>query len=267
MDILDNLIAALMILFILSIITEKFTTLIRKYPVKFQFIFVASSLTLLIISIRSGQLLLFFIFLVLLFLFLNQSLKSLSTWHIQSAVGLNSFQNIAKEGTNKGSSQEEKEVTLLSFAIGFFVALLFDASIIDILQYNPESSDFSFGTPDYVDFEKMKLNDELEFSFIAFVGLLATGFFLSFGSKFFHDLIDNLLQIKNLKRKLNDKETYKVSTIEEFDEYLKITEGEAARRAIKENLERLESQPNFVGAHIGSVDFKRTKRKVVFIDI
>lgn len=41
-------------------------------------------------------------------------------------------------------------------------------------------------------------------------GIALTGCFISFGSKFWHDLLDILYQIKNTKRVLADPETYKV---------------------------------------------------------
>jgi hypothetical protein len=44
-------------------------------------------------------------------------------------------------------------------------------------------------------------------------GIVMTGFFISFGSKFWHDLLDILYQIKNTKRVLADPETYKVDNI------------------------------------------------------
>jgi hypothetical protein len=54
-------------------------------------------------------------------------------------------------------------------------------------------------------------------------GIILTGCFISFGSKFWHDLLDILYQIKNTKRVLADTETYKVDNIKTlqklFDTY------------------------------------------------
>ncbi|MBK7234033.1 MAG: trypsin-like peptidase domain-containing protein [Saprospiraceae bacterium] len=54
-------------------------------------------------------------------------------------------------------------------------------------------------------------------------GIILTGCFISFGSKFWHDLLDILYQIKNTKRVLADPETYKVDNIKTlqklFDTY------------------------------------------------
>lgn len=55
------------------------------------------------------------------------------------------------------------------------------------------------------------------------LGIILTGCFISFGSKFWHDLLDILYQIKNTKRVLADPETYKVDNIKTlqklFDTY------------------------------------------------
>jgi hypothetical protein len=55
------------------------------------------------------------------------------------------------------------------------------------------------------------------------LGIILTGCFISFGSKFWHDLLDILYQIKNTKRVLADPETYKVDNIKSlqklFDTY------------------------------------------------
>ena len=44
-------------------------------------------------------------------------------------------------------------------------------------------------------------------------GIILTGCFISFGSKFWHDLMDILYEIKNTKRILSDPETYKVDNV------------------------------------------------------
>lgn len=44
-------------------------------------------------------------------------------------------------------------------------------------------------------------------------GIILTGCFISFGSKFWHDLLDILYQIKNAKRVLADPETYKADNV------------------------------------------------------
>jgi hypothetical protein len=64
--------------------------------------------------------------------------------------------------------------------------------------------------------------ETLDFVLLPF-GIILTGCFISFGSKFWHDLLDILYQIKNTKRVLADPETYKVDNVKTlqklFDTY------------------------------------------------
>lgn len=55
--------------------------------------------------------------------------------------------------------------------------------------------------------------DSADFWFLI-PGILLTGCFISFGSKFWHDLLDLLYVIKNTKRVLADPETYKADKVE-----------------------------------------------------
>ncbi|MEL1246318.1 hypothetical protein AAEO56_18745 [Flavobacterium sp. DGU11] len=48
-------------------------------------------------------------------------------------------------------------------------------------------------------------------------GILLTGCFISFGSKFWHDLVDILYQIKNAKRVASDSETYKIDATTDLE--------------------------------------------------
>lgn len=67
-------------------------------------------------------------------------------------------------------------------------------------------------------------------------GCLITGFFLSFGSKFFHDLLDLLLETKNLKRKLADRNNWDFDTIAEIDQYIETNEATELKATIKNSL-------------------------------
>src|SRR5690606_27800848 len=61
-------------------------------------------------------------------------------------------------------------------------------------------------------------------SIIKIIGFVLTAFFLWFGAKFFHDLLDNLLQVKTLKRKANEKADWHFNNISEFDQYIQTQE-------------------------------------------
>ncbi len=62
----------------------------------------------------------------------------------------------------------------------------------------------------------------IEYGVLPF-GIILTGLFISFGSKFWHDLLDLLYQIKNTKRVLTNPETYSVDNVKSlqklFDTY------------------------------------------------
>ena len=53
--------------------------------------------------------------------------------------------------------------------------------------------------------------------FMLVPGILLTGYFISFGSKFWHDLLDILYQTKNIKRILADPETYELDNIDDLE--------------------------------------------------
>ncbi len=120
----------------------------------------------------------------------------------------------------------QREVNSLSMVIGLLIAIMFKVDLLKMMFVNDPrkallwSSETNYGIFDWV---------LLPFS------IFLTAFFLSFGSKFFHDLLDTLLQVKNLKRKLVDEETYKVGRVEELDEYLDRSYEEIVQTAIDQN--------------------------------
>lgn len=176
-DYLDSLIGATIVLFILSLITEKFVELIRKYiavPPKYN--------------------------------------------------KLNWYRNINAKttfGVNQDNEElkykKKKEISILAVVIGILIAVFAKASLFDLLSGNPQDKLFWPEQAEGVE------SNWLSIKFI--LGILLTGFFLSFGSKFFHDLLDILYQTKEYKRKLLNKETYKqnsaadVVTIIEADSF------------------------------------------------
>jgi hypothetical protein len=120
-----------------------------------------------------------------------------------------------------------------TIVVGIIVAILSKASLFAI--FKPDSvffwtqSDLSFSTAD--------------FDWIGFVttlfGATLTGFFLSFGSKFFHDLLDLLLEVKNLKRKLADRSDWDFDTMDDVDSYLLTNDSAEAKSKIKAELDKI----------------------------
>lgn len=87
------------------------------------------------------------------------------------------------------------------------------------------------------------------------LGCMLTGLFISFGSKFWHDMLDLLLEIKNLRRKMNDKRTYEIpDTIENFDAFIRSPESKLAASASEEHEEALRRIPGVVSVGPGYMD-------------
>jgi hypothetical protein len=278
-DLLNGLIYITIILFVLSVITEKITQLVRQYPLQCQiiglipicssyFLIVASFFWPVIGQLPKGQknldatdfaaLLIINTLFFLLFLinlpYIKHSNKKFPIWFRgqemtvgQRFSGLLMFRNVGKE--NVDEKVKEKEISLLSFILGFIIAYLFNANLIELFIHPTKP----LGWGDVAPFigNTFKLNsDFFGFDFTMAIGFIVSGFFLSFGSKFFHDLLDTLLQAKNLKRKLNDPESYNPETIKEFDDFISLTEKEVIQKAILENKSALEKLPNFVSLHL-----------------
>lgn len=65
-------------------------------------------------------------------------------------------------------------------------------------------------------------------------GIILTGCFISFGSKFWHDLLDILYEIKNAKRVLADPETYKIDNIKTLEKVFNTYQSEFIKAAYLE---------------------------------
>lgn len=92
-----------------------------------------------------------------------------------------------------GSTEEitrDRRIQLTSVAIGILVALMCHADFFDIMNNAGNISP-------WLTWEQV--------TFKGIGGCIITGFFLSQGSKFFHDLLDTLLYLKNTKRTLYQK--------------------------------------------------------------
>jgi hypothetical protein len=118
-----------------------------------------------------------------------------------------------KKSEIKDEKEEKiRQVQLISVVVGIVVAVATRASIFGISDPNFELGWHAF------DWEQ---DNMLLYLVADFFGSVFSGIFLSLGSKFFHDLLDLLLESKNLKRKLTDRESIKnLHTIEEFDAYI-----------------------------------------------
>jgi hypothetical protein len=156
----------------------------------------------------------------------------------------------------------DKEITTLSFLTGLCVAYLFNADFFNILheiRSGKNGSDFSWSWPHndfplsyvypYFNFE------QYEFNFAFTLGILLTGFFLSFGSKFFHDLLETLFYAKKAKAALSDPETYKVDGADKIEKW--VNEYDLQKFYLKEARNILHKN-GFTAVGIGLVHFEGT---------
>lgn len=172
------------------------------------------------------------------------------------------FYDKSKDVYKKLSEKEEtekKEKDNLDFALAFgiFTALFLKISLFDLFTEDFQKH-FGWSLKDFN-------SKHLECLPKTIIGCIFTGIFLSFGSKFWHDLLDLLFQIKNLRRKLVDEKTYQVQNLKELDEYLDISDYDLANLAIEQNETLLKSKyPNIVSIQVGYAD--KSEKAVVSID-
>lgn len=283
-DPLDSLIVILVTLLILSIITEKLTQLVRSYARQIQLFAIVSSLLFFVLIFRSCELDIgyYILFISLNSIVLFYALASISVFFssgkFDSLARLNSYsvlRNINKDSNQSSDQVKESEITILSFLIGFGVSIAFNTDLIKLFSnLFQESKSETFHLVGWmgeqpIDFKNFRLSSIYfnKFNLLPLVGFIATAFFLSFGSKFFHDLLDTLFQVKQLKRKLNDKETYKIDNIKDFDEYIAATEGDIVQKSIEQNNAQLRAVPGYLNAYVGVGMTPTGKQYIACVDV
>lgn len=145
------------------------------------------------------------------------------------------WRNIRKKqmSSSRMDDRIEREVNSLSFVIGLLIAIIF---CVDLFQMfvSPNPSDYLYWTEPRWKWYWAKGEWGYRIP-ILLISFCLTAFFLTFGSKFFHDLLDNLFQVKNLKRKLNDQNTFTADNIQQFDEFLNKSFSDIIQLAIDQN--------------------------------
>ena len=222
LDPLDNLIYAGGVLFILSIITEKLTQLVRLYPAVFKGIALIFFLLFYVVIVSSyaadaitvAELAIFIIANTIVIVLIAANFSAIENNRSgkvrRAARSLSVLKHVRKNRLSSiafgaRESAKEKDVTLLSFLVGLFITYVFNCSIFELFSDPTKIGMGSNINPLITANGTLQVNAAyFQFSWIRGAGFLLTAFFLSFGSKFFHDLLDNLMQIKNLRKKLND---------------------------------------------------------------
>lgn len=215
---LDSLIYLGIVLLILSQITEKITTYIRNYigviyPPNGKYIKRKKTKTFL---------------------------QKTTTWLLAGIAALdnvsdlarNKIQTIAKDEKNK----VEFAITKLSILIGFIIAIAFKADLFALIQTDQMPHTLlGWGA---IDICPCKLDCWLEFSKVL-PGCFATGFLLTFGSKFFHDLLELLYEVKRLRRKIADEYTYRAPDFEAMLQRIASGTDDPVRLVLLQHKDRL----------------------------
>ena len=146
-----------------------------------------------------------------------------------------------KEKDQQCEKLRERGVMWLAMISGITVAIAMNADLIYLFK-NGEFPEEYFGNGTSI------------------IGYLATGFFISLGSKFWHDLLDLLLYASNIKRNIAKTTASGADSADEIKEILELTDGELVKKAYEQNLEELKKK--FFNADIGIETVWREKKKV-----
>lgn len=191
MDVLNQITSLVIILLLLSLVTEKLTQLVRKYPDIFKWILLPH------------------------YIFWLRNL----IWRKRKKVQWLKEAITPELARDDNRETKKKEISVLAVFVGMVVATIFNADLIELIKSDAPYELLDFGRIDWEDEWYSKL-----------FGFSLTGLFLSFGSQLFHDLLDFLYFAKGIKRAAKDKDLYDLQNIKDFDEYIKLSQAEMAQR-------------------------------------
>jgi hypothetical protein len=143
--------------------------------------------------------------------------------------------NLRDKETSKAKEKlRERGIMNTSIFVGFWVALSAQLDLFKIVE------------------EAIKIpnsnNDSLLWGFWGHfkqgISYLFSGIFLSFGSKFWHDMLDLIFYASNLKSKITDPNTFTVEKTEQLEEYLKLTGGDITNLAEQQYGDTLKNRAN-----------------------
>jgi hypothetical protein len=126
------------------------------------------------------------------------------------------FPDLCHEKKDMGQeTKRQSNIQLITILIGIGVALVSNANLFDLFKESfPQLwARYAMYSPTF----------NVCFSIF---GCILTGFFLSTGSKFFHDLLSMLSEVKNLKKKLNEKSSWVLDNMESVEQILSQNKSE-----------------------------------------
>lgn len=143
--------------------------------------------------------------------------------------------------------KREEKILALNISLSILIAFLINANLFILLKGDPTKS---LG---WQDFKLYNDKDKIDWTliFLEFIGCIVGGLLMSLGSKFWHDTLDMLYYTKSLKDKLVEKETYKMNTLKELDEWIAVSEADIIKKVFEENVNILKNIPDVVSVGIG----------------
>lgn len=166
---------------------------------------------------------------------------SLITEKVANFVKLHSTRLAIPQNSLLFETSRTRAIQKRTILIGILIAILCKANLFNI--FSPASPLF-WERGDLPFFTGGAWGWNADFGWTGLMGVVfgsvLTGLFLSFGSKFFHDLLDLLLEAKNLKRKLAERADWNFDTMAEVDNYVLTNDSAEAKAKIREQILRFE---------------------------
>lgn len=148
-----------------------------------------------------------------------------------------SMGNLVTKGSPGSTEEESRAYRILKINIfcGFITAFALHADLFSIVKHVDDPFNaLSWDGATWV-WQKTFWNMDTALAALKFfIGCFATGFFISFGSKFWHDMLDLLYQTKNIKRIQADPETFNIDNIKALDKTLGTFQSDFIRLAYLE---------------------------------
>lgn len=152
----------------------------------------------------------------------------------------------------------ERRILGLNLVISILIALASHADLFAIM-----TADAPFSTLGWSAASAQESLTTLWLFLEMIFGCILVGMFISLGSKFWHDTLDMLLAVKNIKQKLGDSSTFEVSNVNQLDEFVNLNESDLVHMAITQNESLLKKK--FTNIHFinNSVTLINGKKKNV----
>ncbi len=129
---------------------------------------------------------------------------------------------VTKGKTDEEENLREQKILGLNISISIITAVLAKANLFAIINSSAPNEELGWKNIDQIDWTRLPA---------ILLGCILTGFFISLGSKFWHDLLDILFEVKNYKRALADPETFKVDNVKSLEKILSTYQSDFIRLA------------------------------------